>query len=189
MIDDGGDGRLLVPLRRSEQRPQPGRTDDADRVDAKGEDEDVLPDDADGLTRQAQQQGQRTKWIAHEDHVARLGGDVGARAADGQADIGTGQGGRVVDAVAHYGHTLAGLLPSCDEIRFLPRQQLGMNLAQLQGSGKAPGDGGAVAGQQSDVMDAQRAQFLEDGRRLGAQPIARPMAPSTRPCRATRSTV
>ena len=96
-------GRLLVPLGRRKQRPQPGGQHDADGVDAEGEDEDVLPDDADRLARQPHQQRQRLQRIAHEDDVARLGGHVGAGAADRQADVGAGQGRGVVDAVADHG--------------------------------------------------------------------------------------
>ena len=48
--------------------------------------------------------GKRLSGVAHHDDVARLGGDVGAGAADGDADISAGQRRGVVDTVADHGH-------------------------------------------------------------------------------------
>ena len=56
--------------------------------------------------------------------VAGLGRHVGAAAADGQADVGAGQGRGVVDAVADHGHAAAAGGPACAQ----PRDELGLLL-------------------------------------------------------------
>jgi hypothetical protein len=81
----------------------------------------VLDHLAVGALRQADDGDDVARVVAHEDDVGGLDGDVGA-GADGDADIGLGQGGRVVDAVADHRH----------------RRALGLQLADL---------GGLVAGE------------------------------------------
>ena len=61
--------------------------------------------------------------VADQDDVAALDGHVGA-AAHGDADIGLGQGRRIVDAVADKGHHFAAFL----ELLYLARLVLGQNL-------------------------------------------------------------
>ena len=156
VIDDGGDRRLFVPFRRRQQGPQPRGNDNADGVDAEGENHNILLDDADHFARQTQKQRQVSQRIAHEHNVAGLGGNVGASAAQGQADIGARQGGGVVDAVAHHADALAGLLPGRDKLGFFRRQHLGAHFRQGQRFGHTAGRGLPVARQEDEVGDTQR---------------------------------
>ena len=71
-----------------------------------------------------------------EDDVPRLLGHVGAR-ADGDAHVGLGQRGGVVDAVAHHGHELARVLQLLDLLGLVLRQHLGQHLVDAH----LPGDG------------------------------------------------
>src|SRR5437870_660178 len=60
MIDSCRQRTLLIPGGgRGEQRPKPGRGDNADGVDAKGEDENVLANDPNRLARKRDEEGKR----------------------------------------------------------------------------------------------------------------------------------
>lgn len=84
----------------------------------------------------------------------------------GHADVRGGQGGRVVDAVADHDHP-ALALQVADQAQFVFRQQLRVDL-QPEGPGdRLPGPG--VVPGQHDGRDAQRAQVLDGGLRVGAR--------------------
>jgi len=103
MVEHADERGLFVPVRcRGEQRPEPAGEDDADEVDAEGEDDDVLADDADGFAREPHEERQRLEGFAHENDVAGLGGDIGA-GADSDAHGSAGEGRGIVDAVADKG--------------------------------------------------------------------------------------
>ena len=76
--------------------------------------------------------------VVDDHHVGRLHGGVGAGAAHGDAQVGTGQGGGVVDAVAHHGHHLAVavrvLLQTLDVIGLVRRQHFGDDLLDIRKS-------------------------------------------------------
>ena len=80
MVDHRRDRRFFQPARRREQWPEPGGERDADDVDAEGEDNDVLVNNANCLTRKPHEERQRSQWVAHKHHVAGLGRHVGASA-------------------------------------------------------------------------------------------------------------
>ena len=61
---------------------------------------------------------------AHQGEVAGLDGDVGA-GAHGDAEVGLGQGGGVVDAVADHGHDAALGLQPLDDVDLVGGQHLG----------------------------------------------------------------
>ena len=119
MIDYCRQRRLLVPGRRwCKQRPQPGGQHDPDAVDNEREDNDILPDDSNGLARKPHNQGQRLEGVAHHNDIASFSGHVRAGAADRQAHVGTGQTGGIIDAVTHHGN-LARALPTLKKFRLL----------------------------------------------------------------------
>ena len=64
---------------------------------------DVLPGDAEGAAGDADGGGNLGGLVVHEHHVGGLDGGVGAQGAHGDAHIGPGEDGGVVDAVAHEG--------------------------------------------------------------------------------------
>ena len=59
----------------------------------------------------------------HQDNVGAVDGDIRPR-ADGDADIRSGQGRCIVDAVAHHGH-LSALLETADHALLSVRQHAG----------------------------------------------------------------
>ena len=61
---------------------------------------------------------------AHEGEVAGFDGDVGA-GAHGDAEVGLGEGGGVVDAVADHGDDLAVGLQAADDVDLVGGQHLG----------------------------------------------------------------
>ena len=131
--------------------------------------------------------------VAHQDDVAGLGGDVGAGAAEGQADVGPGQGRGVVDAVADHA-TRAGvcaLLPaSAMNSAFCCRQQLGVDLGDAQVARPPPGP--PRRGRRSAArcrLDAQARSSSSTPRASGRTRSRAPITPRTMPSRATSSAV
>ncbi|SKS13596.1 Uncharacterised protein [Mycobacteroides abscessus subsp. abscessus] len=78
------------------------RQRDQDRDQGQGQ-ADVLQHDGPGTTRMVQSLGEVAQVFAHQGHVGGFDGHVGAHGAHGDAEVGGGQGGCVVDAVADHG--------------------------------------------------------------------------------------
>src|SRR5205823_7893665 len=93
------------------------------------------PDDGDDAARVA----------AGQHDAGRLDGHVGA-GADGDADVGPGQGGSVVDAVTDHGHRPAPVLEGGDGLVLILRQDLGEDLVNPEFGGDRVGDLAGVAG-------------------------------------------
>ena len=74
-------------------------------------------DVAQGRTAQAHGSGHIAETAVHQDNIRTVDGHIGS-GADGDADVGPGQGGGVVDSVADHGDHAA-LLKLSDD-RFLP---------------------------------------------------------------------
>jgi hypothetical protein len=72
-------------------------------------------------------------------------GDVRA-GADGDAEVGGGQGGGVVDAVADHGHDVAVRLEGGDPVGLVGRQHLGDDVLDADLAGDGLGGRGVVAG-------------------------------------------
>ena len=107
---------------------------DADGVVAAGP-EQVLADDAGGAPGQREQVGQAAQVVADQGDVGGAAGDLGA-GAEGDADIGLGQRGRVVDAVAGHRHDAPRLR------RPHPRDLVGgAHLGRRLGDADGAGDG------------------------------------------------
>ena len=104
------DGEDLHHGQRQRDRPA-GQGEDQERHDlGDGVGEDVADELADVVVDPAARLdggGDGGEVVVGEDHGGRLAGDVGARAAHGDADVGAAQRGRVVDPVAGHGHDLA----------------------------------------------------------------------------------
>ncbi len=88
--------------------------------------------------------------LFHQDDVRRFDGHIGAR-ADGQAHVGPGQGGGVVDAVAHHGHPLALFLQRGHMALFFLRQNFGDNCGDAQAPADGFGSAPVVAGEHDDI--------------------------------------
>ena len=86
-------------------------------------------------------------------------GDVGA-GAHGDADIGRGEGGRIVDAVTGHGDDAALALQPLDDRALLIGQHLGLDLGDAEAARDRLGRRAVVAGQHDDA-DAVGAQGFE----------------------------
>ena len=98
--------------------------------------EQVLLDIAQHTAGKLQSGGDIGGIAVHQDDIGGINGNIGA-GADGDADIGTNQGGRVIDAVAHHGDDLALFLQGADD-RFL---LLGQHLRDDPGNADLLGNG------------------------------------------------
>ena len=98
----------------------------------------VLRREGDGVGRGAEVAG-------HEGEVAGLDGDVGA-GADGDAEVGLGEGGRVVDAVADDRDFVAFGLELAHDVDLLARKHLGDDAVDADGLRNCLRGGLAVAG-------------------------------------------
>ena len=137
-----------------------GAEHQAQGLDAEGED-DVLIDDADALAGDADRLGDLQRVVVHEDHVRRLDGRVGAHRAHGDADVGAGEDGRVVDAVADEGQdVLRALLrqEALDLSDLLGGQQLAVDLVDVEVPGHLSGHRVDVAGEHDGLRHADPAQ-------------------------------
>ena len=67
------------------------------------------------------------KVVVGEDHVRRALGHVRARFAHGAADVGSPEGGGVVDAVAGHGDDAAFFLPGLDDAELMLRGHAGVD--------------------------------------------------------------
>ena len=70
----------------------------------------------------------------HEHDVGSLLGDIGAR-TDRQADVSAGEGGGVVDAVAHHGDPMAGILQLTNHALLVGGEHVGDDLPHAHTSG------------------------------------------------------
>ena len=140
------------------QEPEGGQRQGGDVV---GEGpEQVALDGAQGAAGQADGVGGRAQVAPDQGDVAGLDGHVGA-GAHGQAQVGLGQRGGVVDTVADHGDDPALGLQPADDVELVLGQDLGDDLVDADLAGDRPGRGGVVAGQQ-DRGEAERPQ-LGDG--------------------------
>ena len=85
--------------------------------------EEVLADHRDGTLGEGDGIGDAAQVGAHERHLGHLHRYVGTL-AHGDADIGSGEGLRVVDAVAHHRHMAAFMLQLSDEVLLVLREYL-----------------------------------------------------------------
>ena len=83
---------------------------------------------------------------AQQQHITGLLSQVSTR-AHGNAGVGLGQGGGVVDAVAHHGHAQAALLQGANAGQLACRIKAGFDLGDSRLVGYGRGCGGRVAGQ------------------------------------------
>ncbi|WP_406724415.1 hypothetical protein WJ438_06900 [Streptomyces sp. GD-15H] len=92
MADDAGREREVA-----DQVPQ------SQAGDGRPRDDEVPHDQAAGGPGQPYDRGHGRELVPYDDRVRRLQGQVGTRAPHGDARVGGGEGGRVVDAVADEG--------------------------------------------------------------------------------------
>ena len=113
-------------------------------------DADALAGDLDGL-------GDLHGIVVHQHHVGGLDGGIAAHGAHGDADIGTGQHRRIVDAVAHEGQAGLAALPGQQLLHLghlVAGQQLAADLVHTQLRRHFIGHPLGVAGQHDGLFHA-----------------------------------
>ena len=116
--------------------------------------EEVLVDRAQGGAAERDRPPDRGQVAADERDIAGFDGDIAA-GADGEADIGLGQGGRVIDAIADHGHARAFRLQLGDRAGFVGWQDLGHDLRDADLAGDGGGGLLVVAGDEGHVQTAR----------------------------------
>src|SRR6266536_3083648 len=149
----------------AEQRVEHAGGDrDADAVVDQGE-EQVLADVAHGGPGQLYGGGDSGQRAGDEGDVGGFDGDVGA-GTDGQSDVGRGEGGCVVDAVADHAHAAAFSLQAADFVGFTVGEYLGDGAVDADLGGDGRGRAVVVAGEHDDV-DAEVVQGGDRGGGVG----------------------
>ena len=110
---------------------------------------------------QADGVGGDAEVAADEGEVAGFDGDVGA-GAHGEAEVGLGEGGGVVDAVADHGDDLALGLEAADDVDLVGGEDLGDDLVDADLVGDGSGGPLVVAGEQ-DRVAARAPRSSRDG--------------------------
>ena len=105
--------------------------------------------------------GTRLQVVAEQDQVRGADRHVGA-GAEGQPEVGRGERGRVVDAVADHRHLVPGRLKAGDDGGLPVRQRPGDDLVDAHRAGDGLRGGLVVAGQQ-DGVQPERAQLGDGG--------------------------
>ena len=126
-VEDNGGGAAFVS---QDAEPEGDLGDDADddhRCSHAKSDEHVLPHDADRAAAQFPCVEKGVETVAGKDEIRLFAGSVGPAEAHGDADIRGSQGRGVVDAVADHGDMAAFGLEALDDLRFLSRQESGVD--------------------------------------------------------------
>ncbi|SCL43180.1 hypothetical protein GA0070615_6313 [Micromonospora aurantiaca] len=110
--------------------------------------------------------------------ASALEGKVGAAAAHGDAEIGGGEGGCVVDAVADEQHPPAAGLYGAHLVDLVLRQQPGVHVGDPGLRRQVPGGAGVVTGEQHRPGPGEAGQ-RDDG--VGADPVGQGKHPDGRP--------
>ena len=135
---------------------------DADDVVEEGP-EQVFFDILDDSLAQADGADGVEEVAAHEDGIGAFDGDVGP-GTDGHAQIGFGQGRRIIDAVTNHGDFMAFGLEGGDVFFFILRQDAGNDLGNMQALADGFGCALVVACEHDDVD----AHFGKVGNGFGA---------------------
>ena len=133
-------------------------------------DDEVLPDDGAGATTELEGDEEVFQPVVHQDHLGLLQRGVGTACAHGHANVGRGEAGGIVHAVANHGHALAARGELADGFNLLLRFQPGAHFIHGELRLEMIGGGLVVAGEH-DGAEAARTQFIDHGAGLGADVI------------------
>lgn len=117
------------------------------------------------------QPGQPAEIVGHQRDVGGLQRDVAARRAHGDAEIGPGQRGRVIDPVANHRHPAASGGQPGDPVALVLGQQFGLNLIDAELGADPLGRCPVVAGQHHDPADPGGMRRPERGAGLGTDRV------------------
>ncbi len=145
-----------------------GQRDHGDVVEQR--EPEALLDDRQGLPAQADAEGDLREVVGHQGDVGGFVGDIGAGDAHRHADVGDGEGGGVVDAVADHGDA-AVLFQGFDALGFLFGQDSGLDFVDAEFGGDVHGDTVVVAGEHDDLGDAELPEFGDGRAGIGAEGV------------------
>ena len=117
--------------------------------------------------------GQREQVVAHQNDVGDFQGHVGTGGAHGDADVGGGQRGGVVDPVADHRNDLVALAEPSDDGHLLIGQHVGVHVVGADLIGDSVGHAGIVARQDDDPTDAESLQGRQRVRGARARLVGR----------------
>ena len=121
----------------------------------------VLAHDVGGAAGDADGEWDEVEVGVEEEDVAGFAGEVGA-CGHGEAGVGLGEGGGVVDAVADHGYLVALLLEEADGGQLVGGEQVGFDIGDAGGLGDGDGGGGDVSGEE-DWGDVESAELGDGG--------------------------
>ena len=126
-----------------------------------------MRDVAHGGVRQVERVHESHQRSAHQCHVGGLDGHVGA-GADGESDVGSGEGGGVIDAVADHRHRIALRLEFCDFVGLAFRPHAGDHMTFVDTDLACDGAcGGRIVSREHDGFDATFAEQFDGLARVG----------------------
>ena len=140
------------------------------------------------LPRQGYRVRDGARVAADQGHVGGLDRRVGA-GAHGQAQIGLGERGGVVDPVADHGHRAALVLQAPDRVQLAARVHPGDHVVDADLAGDRAGGALVVAGQQHRVQAERRAAGSPPPGAVGLTVSATVSRPRTCPSQATKTAV
>ena len=156
----GGAGEHRVQQPAGERVENAGGEGEAEEVVGEGPEE-VLLDVAEGGAGEVHGADEGGEVAFDEDEAGAVHGDIGA-GAHGNADLGGGEGGGVVEAVAGEDHALATGLVDVDELLFRGGGGVGVETVEREFFRDGAGGGGAVAGDHNE-LETEAAEFGESG--------------------------
>lgn len=143
---------------------------DQGQYGAEGEDE-VLSDDASGSSAELKGAEEVFETIVHEHDVGLFEGGIGSAGSHGDADVGGGEGGGIVDAITDHGDAAAGAGEFGDSLDLLFGVKFGADFVEGDEALEVIAGGMAIAGE-GDGMETAAAEFLDDPGGLGADIVA-----------------
>ena len=113
-----------------------------------------------GGAGQADEAGEFAQVVVHQGYVGGFDGGAAAGRTHGKADVGAGQGGRIVDAIADHAHGSVGADLAFNELQLVFGQQVAVGLQDADLRGNRLGRVGVITGEHHG-LDAQCLQFLD----------------------------
>ena len=151
------------PEGQAEKRGEHEKTDHPE-----GEDQ-VLVNPAAGQATQPDREGQSPEVIADQHDIRHLQRDIGAGGAHGDPDVGCGQSGGVIHAVADHGDEVARVHQSLQFQHLLVGQKASLHGVRSDAVGHRLCDALVVSGQDQDLANSRAFQSSHRGGGIGAR--------------------
>lgn len=170
-VEDDEDGAAFVAEHAMGEGEAGGDGEDGEDGEGAEGDDEVLADDASGAAAEVVGVADVFEAVVHEDDVGLFECGVGAAGAHGDADMGGGEGGGVVDTITDHGDAAALTGPGGDGGHFLFRAEFGADFVEVEMALEVIGRGMAVAGE-GDGMESVCAEIGDNLAGLGSDIVA-----------------